>query len=90
MKIHFKTFKTTVFILIFASALFTGCNSIDFNISFDKVFGLKKNDDVIFDESVVGKVKKVFYTEEASFIVTVQIADNYSNAVTQYSKFYID
>lgn len=69
--------------------LFAGCTGYGFTISFDQVNGLKEMDPVIFEESQVGQVKKITYTKDAVFLVSVEIADQFSDCATEDSRFFI-
>lgn len=69
--------------------LFAGCTGYGFTISFDQVNGLKETDPVMFEETRVGQVKKITYTKDAVFLVSVEIADQFSDCATEDSRFFI-
>ncbi len=71
------------------AVLFAGCTGYGFTISFDQVNGLKEMDPVIFEGSQVGQVKKITYTQDAVFLVSVEIADKFSDCATEDSSFFI-
>jgi hypothetical protein len=69
--------------------LVTGCQTTRFSISFDQVNGLKQNDPVICDNTPVGQVKNITYTKDAAFLVSVDIADKFSECTTEHARFFI-
>lgn len=69
--------------------LVTGCQTTRFSISFGQVNGLKQNDPVICDNTPVGQVKDITYTKDAAFLVSVEIADKFSECTTEHSRFFI-
>ncbi len=86
-------FKRMPYIIIgFVFLLIWGCseNSLNFQVRYAEVLGLKQGDPVYFDQNEIGKVKKVFYTKQADYLVEVSIAPDFVNAVTEDSRFFID
>ncbi len=81
-------FHSIVTVLI-GAVFVAGCTGYGFTISFDQVNGLKQNDPVIFEGTPVGQVKKITYTEDAIFLVSVVIGDTFSDCATQDSRFFI-
>ena len=80
---------TLPLIALLALGLVYGCTSTRFAISFDQVNGLKQSDPVICDTTQVGQVKKITYTKDAAFLVSVEIADTFSECATEHSRFFI-
>ena len=80
---------TLPLIALLALGLVYGCTSTRFAISFDQVNGLKESDPVICDTTQVGQVKKITYTKDAAFLVSVEIADTFSECATEHSRFFI-
>ena len=81
-----------ILLLIFCSSLFFwGCseNSLNFQVRFSQVSGLKKDDRVYLGRNEIGQVKKVTYTDQGDYLVEVQIAPEFKNAATESSRFYI-
>ncbi len=75
--------------VLLSTALVAGCVGYGFTISFDQVNGLKQNDPVLFEGTAVGQVKKVTYTQDARFQVSVEIAEAFSDRATEDSRFFI-
>lgn len=75
--------------MILSAAVVTSCAGYQFVISFDQVNGLKQNDPVIFEGSTVGQVKKITYTQEGTFEVSVEISESFSDCATENSRFFI-
>lgn len=67
-----------------------GCNTLDFTISFTAIEGLKQGDQVLLDNTVIGKVSKITYTQEATFLVGVEISKEFKGSVFQDTRFIID
>ncbi|MCB2166595.1 MAG: hypothetical protein KQI78_02965 [Deltaproteobacteria bacterium] len=74
------------------SASLIGCmdSTHDFKIRFNDIHGLRKGDPVYFEESAIGDVEKVEYTDAGVFLVSVSIQEEFDSAATDASKFYID
>jgi hypothetical protein len=82
------SFYSIVTVLL-CTAFFAGCTGHRFTISFDQVNGLKQKDPVIFEGKTVGQVKKITYTQDAKFQVSVEIAEAFSDHATEDSRFFI-
>jgi paraquat-inducible protein B len=83
---------TAIFIsLVLSAVIISGCQErvLGIKIKFDQIDGLKQGDRVILDQSDIGQVKSVFYTQEGAFIVNITVKDNFANAVTENSRFFI-
>lgn len=85
----FPHFFYIIVTVLAGTVLFAGCTGYGFTISFDQVNGLKEMDPVIFEGSQVGQVKKITYTKDAVFLVSVEIADKFSDCATEDSRFFI-
>ncbi len=80
-------------IIIFSVFLLLwGCSesSLLFQVRYAEVLGLKQNDPVYFGQSEIGKVTRVFYTDQADYLVEISVAPEFVNAVTVDSKLFID
>jgi paraquat-inducible protein B len=75
--------------VLLSSALVAGCVGYRFTISFDQINGLKQNDPVLFERNPVGQVKTITYTQDAKFLVSVEIAEAFSDRATEDSRFFI-
>ena len=62
---------------------------VDFKVKFDQIYGLKGGDRVIYELNHIGDVKNVFYEKGGIYNVDVTIESNFTNAITEYSKFFI-
>jgi hypothetical protein len=82
--------KTVLFLLLGALVL-SGCGSdmLDFKIRYQEIFGLRKDDRVLFEERHIGNVKDVTYTNQGDYLVDVSISKEFSNEITEHSRFYI-
>lgn len=87
-----KTFITLSCLSVLLFASISGCadGTHDFKIRFKDVHGLHKGDPVYLDESVIGSVAKVDYTEAGVFLVSVAILEEFALAATDASRFFID
>jgi ABC-type transporter Mla subunit MlaD len=92
MPLHIKTFWKLSCTGAILFAYLTGCadGMHDFKIRFDNVYGLQKGAPVYFEESVIGNVEKVEYTDDGHFLVSVAIQPEFASAATAASRFYID
>ena len=62
----------------------------NFMIRFNEIEGLRKNDRVFFDQTLIGVVKDVEYTDTGDYLVKVAVEDQYSYLPKDSSTFYID
>ena len=83
--------KNFIFPAITALIL-TGCigTTHNFMIQFDDIEGLRKNDQVFFDQTPIGVVRDVEYTDTGNYLVKVAVEDQYSSLPKDSSTFYID
>jgi len=83
--------RNLIFSAITALVL-TGCigTSHNFMIRFNDIEGLRKNDQVFFDQTPIGVVKDVEYTDTGDYLVKVAVEDQYSSLPKDSSTFYID
>ena len=51
----------------------------NFKIRFNDVDGLRKNDQVFFDQTPIGVVTDVEYTDTGNYLVRVAVEDQYSS-----------
>ena len=89
---HAKAYVKFSLLSVILLASLAGCfnSALDFQIRFDDVHGLKKGDPVYFEETVIGIVAAVDYTDSGDFLVRVAIQNEFAHAATVASKFYID
>ncbi len=79
-----------IIVLIFSLPILSaGCNELGFHISFKNIHGLKENDAVIYENSQIGRVKKITYQKDATFLVEIVLSDEYNHTATQYTQFYV-
>ena len=62
----------------------------DFKIRFSDVHGLHKGNSVYFEDTVIGDVQKVAYTDSGVFLVSVSIQEEFASAATDAGRFFID
>ncbi|MCF8049769.1 MAG: MlaD family protein [Desulfobacterales bacterium] len=72
-------------------AILLGCSAFDhqFRIRFESIDGLVKNDPVFFDDTPIGRVDDIEYTDAGHFLVEVSIEDQFSSWPKTSSTFYI-
>lgn len=87
-----NTFLTHAFLSALVVASINGCGDgmHDFKIRFNDVHGLHKGDPVYLEETVIGSVEKVDYTEAGVFLVSVAVQGEFASAATDASRFFID
>ncbi len=92
MRSSVKTSLKLIVLCTLAMVTIAGCmdSTLDFQIRFDDVHGLKKGDPVVFEESVIGSVTQVAYTDAGDFLAAIAIQQEFASAATQASLFYID
>lgn len=92
MPSHLDTFKKLALISAALLISMAGCTdgAAEFKIRFADVHGLRKGAPVYFDESVIGDVREIDYTEDGIFLVSVAIRKAFASAATDTSRFYID
>jgi paraquat-inducible protein B len=68
-----------------------GCDDSGLNlkIRYNEIRGLKEGDRVIFEKNHVGQVVGVFYSKEGFYTVDVMIKEEFANAATEHSQFFI-
>jgi len=82
--------KRFFFLLILSLAIFACKQSpLIIKIKFDQIQGLQKGDRVIFEQNQVGSVADIFYSKEGFYTVGIVIKENFVDAATDYSKFFI-
>ncbi|MDY7031922.1 MAG: hypothetical protein SVY10_08430 [Thermodesulfobacteriota bacterium] len=71
--------------------LFIGCEESTLNIKvrYDQIHGLKENDRVIFEKNHIGSVTSISYTSGGYYTVGLAIKEDFSNAATENSQFFI-
>ena len=62
----------------------------NFMIWFNDIEGLRKDDQVFFDQTPIGVVTDVEYTDTGDYLVKVALEDQYSSLAKDSSTFYID
>ncbi len=78
-------------IFIIAVVLLFACEETGLNlkIRFDDIQGLQADNRVIFESNHVGQVTRVFYAKEGHYLVDLIIKEDFANAATENSRFYI-
>ena len=62
---------------------------LNLKIRFDQIQGLQTDNRVVFETNYVGRVTRVFYAEEGHYMVDLIIKEDFANAATEDSRFYI-
>ncbi|MBW2099739.1 MAG: hypothetical protein JRG68_03070 [Deltaproteobacteria bacterium] len=80
-----------ILILLMFSLVVLGCrqSSLNLKIRYDQIQGLKKGDRVIFERNHIGIVTDVSYSVDAYYMVDVSIKNDFANAATEHSVFFI-
>jgi len=83
--------RNSIFSAIIALILI-GCigTTHNFTIRFNDIEVLRKNDQVFFDQTPIGIVKDIEYTDTGNYLVRVAVEDKYSTLPKDSSTFYID
>ena len=83
--------RNSIFSAIIALILI-GCigTTHNFTIRFNDIEGLRKNNQVFFDQTPIGIVKDIEYIDKGNYIVRVTVEDQYANLPKDSSMFYID
>jgi hypothetical protein len=87
----FEMIRNYSFLAIIAIILI-GCigTTHNFMIRFNDIEGLRKNDQVFFDQNSIGVVTDVEYTDTGDYLVKVAVENQYSSLPKDTSTFYID
>jgi len=80
-------FFSTLTALIIIGCIETTHN---FKVRFNDVQGLRKNDQVYFDKTAIGKVTDIEYTDTGNYLVSVTVENQFSSLPKDTSTFYID
>jgi len=83
--------KKIYLILICVALLFFACEETGLNlkIRFDQIQSLQAGNRVVFESNHIGQVTRVFYSQEGAYLVDLKIKEDFANAVTENSRFYI-
>lgn len=77
-------------VLIGAACLvMTGCGAFTLDLSFPEINGLTKGAPVFFQQSRVGSVTHIAYTDSGRFMVTVEVVSGFEAAFTEHARFEI-
>ena len=76
---------------IIALFLLFACEETGLNlkIRFDDIQGLQAENRVLFESNHIGQVTRVFYAKEGHYVVDLIIQEDFANAATETSRFYI-
>jgi paraquat-inducible protein B len=64
-------------------------NAILINVTFEQLSGLEKSDRVLFQGNPAGHVDDIHFNQDGGYTVQLTIEKGFSNAVTEYSRFYL-
>ena len=83
--------KRLIILALMTALVLPACknDTLDLQVRFDQVQGLKQGDRVLFEQSHIGDVKRVFYTEQGAFLVDIAIDHNFAAAATEHSRFVV-
>lgn len=77
--------------IIISILLLFACKETGLNlkIRFDDIQGLQADNRVLFESNHIGQVTQVFYDKQGYYLVDLTIKEDFANAATEYSQFYI-
>ncbi len=80
-----------ILMLLLLPLISLGCeaDNLNLNIRYDKVHGLQKGDQVIFEQHPVGIVTDVSYRDNADYLVTIVIKEDSNAVATEHTSFFI-
>ena len=80
-----------IMILIFVTFVGIGCQpgGKQLVVKFDHIYGLTSDAGVIFEKNRIGKVGEITYTNDGNFLVALKIDKAFTNAATEYTRFFI-
>lgn len=84
-----KRQPATICLLAGLVMLLAGCTATRFSVSFNRIYGLRQGDPVLFRDTPVGRVHKVTYTETGVFLVEIELEQAFAHAATEHSRFMI-
>jgi len=78
-------------LILLSVSLIAGCFSSDLciEIRFDQIDGLRAEARVLFEKNTIGQVTDVSYEKDGTYRVDVTIQDDFKNAVTDASRFFV-
>jgi hypothetical protein len=82
----------TILLSTITAVLIIGCGGTtrDFKVRFSDIQGLRKGDHVLFEDTVIGDVTDVEYTDSGKYLASVSVKKRFASRATDVSKFYID
>ncbi len=71
--------------------MLAGCavRDLSLKIRYNQIYGLDEADRVLFEDNQIGEVTRVFYSKDGHYIADLKIKANFTNAVTENSRFLI-
>ena len=83
--------KKIPIVLLLAVFLLLACEEtwLNLKIRFDQIQGLQADHRVIFGSNHVGQVTRVSYSKEGYYLVDLKIKEDFANAASEDSRFYI-
>jgi len=81
-----------IFFSAITALVLIGCveTTHNFKIRFNDIQGLRKNDRVFFDNTAIGEVTGIEYTDKGNSLVSVAVEDQFASLPKDSSTFYID
>lgn len=82
---------TCLFVSVFISIFLFGCLERDlvFQVQYEQLQGLKKDNLIYFQGNEIGKIRKISYRSQGDYLVDVNIQSDFKHAATVDSRFYI-
>ncbi len=84
-----RTMILSILFLLTGTFLGFADTNLNLKIKFDQIYGLKKGDRVIYELNHIGEVGNVNYGKDGIYNVEVTIKNNFANAATESSEFFI-
>jgi paraquat-inducible protein B len=75
----------------FIVLMMLGCHVKDLNLKvrYNQIYGLDEASRVLFEDNQIGEVARVFYGKDGHYTVDLIIKANFTNTVTEHSRFLI-
>ncbi|WPD21868.1 MAG: hypothetical protein SD837_16865 [Candidatus Electrothrix scaldis] len=82
---------TCLFVSVLISIFLFGCleRDLTFQIQYEQLQGLKKDNFIYFQGNQIGKIQKISYRPQGDYLIDVSIQSGFKHAATVDSRFYI-
>ncbi len=84
-----RTIILSILFLLAGMLLGFADTHLNLKVKFDQIYGLKRGDRVIYELNHIGEVENINYGKDGIYNVEVTIKNNFANAATESSEFFI-